>query len=58
MCGLIGLLGLAAAIFNGIMAEEFSFELRHIAMAFAFFIFVSVAISGTNPLDRKTDKHD
>ena len=58
VCGLIGALGIAAAIYNAIKAESFSFEFKLIAMAFAFFIFIYVAITGTSPLEKakKTDE--
>lgn len=58
VCGLIGVLGIAATIFNAIKAENFSFEFKLIAMAFAFFIFIYVAVTGTNPLEttKKTNE--
>ena len=50
VCGLFGLLGIAATIFNSLRADNFIFEFKLIAIAFACCIFLYVAITGTNPL--------
>ena len=51
ICGIIGSLGIAATIFNSLKAENFTFELKLLAIAFACFIFLYVGITGTNPLE-------
>ena len=50
-CGLIGSLGIAATILNYLKAENFTFEFKLLAIAFACGIFLYVAITGTNPLE-------
>lgn len=51
ICGIIGSLGIAATIFNLLKAENFTFELKLLAIAFSCFIFLYVGIMGTNPLE-------
>jgi len=51
VCGLLGLLGIAATAFNTLTAEEITFEIKLLAIAFACFIFIYVAITGKNPLE-------
>ena len=52
VCGLLGSLGIVATIFQSLKADRFTFELKLIAVAFACFIFLYVAIKGTNPLEK------
>ena len=51
VCGLLGSLGIAATIFNSLKAENFAFEFKILAIAFACCVFLYVAITGKNPLE-------
>lgn len=53
ICGLLGVLGIAATAFNALSAQEFVFEFKLVAIAFACFIFIYVGATGKNPLDSK-----
>jgi len=57
-CGVIGLLGFAAIAFNAIQAGKIEFSLMLFASMFAGFIFLYVAIFGSNPLDNKEGSED
>ena len=52
ICGVLGLSTVGAMIFNALNTEQFIFEFRLVAIAFAAFIFIFTAITGTNPLKR------
>jgi len=51
VCGLLGLLGIAATIYNSLKAENFTFESKLVAIVFACSIFILVAITGSNPFE-------
>ena len=51
ICGILGVLGIATLIFNFNNKGEFEISLLSLASAFALFIFLFVAIKGTNPLE-------
>jgi heme A synthase len=55
VCGILGVLGGVAVIFNALNAEQFVFEFRLLAIAFGLFIFIYVAIVGSNPLDKLSE---
>ena len=50
ICGVLGVSTIAAMILNAINSEQFVFEFKVVAIAFAAFIFIFTAITGTNPL--------
>ncbi len=52
ICGVLGVSTIAATIFNALNSDQFVFEFRIVAIAFAAFIFIFAAITGTNPLAR------
>ena len=51
LCGILGLLGIAAMAFNAVQEGAFEPGLMLFASLFAGFIFLFVAIFGTSPLD-------
>ena len=51
ICGILGILGIAMLIFNFNSTGKVEFSFLSLASAFALFIFLFVAIKGTNPLE-------
>jgi hypothetical protein len=58
ICGVLGFLGIATLIFNFSNTGKVEVSLMSLASMFALFIFLFVAIKGTNPLEpkKKSDK--
>ncbi len=56
ICGFLGVLGLAAIAFNYSQAGEISIDFLSLVKAFALFIFLFLAIKGTNPLENMKNK--
>jgi len=50
ICGVLGVSTIVAMIINAINSEQFVFEFKVVAIAFAAFIFIYTAITGTSPL--------
>ena len=58
ICDVLGVSAIFATIFNVYNSVEFVFDFNLIAIAFAAFIFIYVAITGANPLKNiNGDKH-
>ena len=53
ICGILGVLGIATLIFNFNNTGSIETSFLSFASGFALFIFLFVAIKGTNPLDSK-----
>ena len=51
ICGILGVLGIATLIFNFNNTGKIEISFLSLASAFALFIFLFVAIQGTNPLE-------
>ena len=58
ICGLLGALGIATLIFNFMRTGEIEISILSLASAFALFIFLFVAIKGTNPLESIKGKEE
>lgn len=58
VCGVLGLLGFVAIGFNAVQAGRIEISFMLFASMFAGFIFLYVAMFGTNPLDRKREMED
>ncbi|KGJ90217.1 hypothetical protein [Colwellia psychrerythraea] len=50
ICGVLGVSTIGVMIFNALNSEQFVFEFKVVAIAFAVCIFIFTAITGTNPL--------
>ena len=51
ICGVLGALGIATLIFNFNNTDKIEISVMSLASVFALFIFLFVAIKGTNPLN-------
>jgi hypothetical protein len=58
ICGILGVLGIATLIFNFSNTGEIEISILSLASAFALFIFLFVAIKGTNPLESIRGKEE
>ena len=58
ICGVLGVLGIATIIFNYYRTGEFELGFLSLASMFALFIFLFVAIKGTNPLESNKRKNE
>lgn len=58
ICGVLGTLGIATIIFNFKRTGQFDISFLSMASMFALFIFLFVAIKGTNPLESDERKDE
>jgi hypothetical protein len=55
ICGFLGVSVFSALLYNFLTVEGVVFEFKQLASVFAGFIFIYVAIVGTNPLDKLSE---